>query len=200
MKLFKSGAHSVPVIIGVWIISVVSASASGGIVVSLDQPVPPQIWVNNSATIDITISNPDNIPVKSWTMDLSFDPDVVDVTGFLVGGYIPGVVPQANLDFENDGVAPDIARLGALNFSGTTGSDASGLLGQVTLLGIGEGQNSPLTITGDLLDAAGSSIGEITFTGTEITVETPEPMTICIIAMGGLTLITKRPRFRRPAA
>ncbi len=92
--------------------AVFCGSAHADIAVSLT-PNPSAVSLSESLVLDIEIINPDQIPVKSWMLDMSFDPGVFDATSFVLGSYITGVVPQANLAFEDDGLSPDIARVSA---------------------------------------------------------------------------------------
>ncbi len=171
-------------------------AALAAISVSL-QPDQAQIDIGESVVVDINVSNPDQTGVKSWTVDLAFDPAVLDPTAFQTGPYISGVVAAMNLSLDDDGTNPDTARVGVINFSGTFGSDTTGLLGSVTFLGVGSGE-SPVTIltgSGDqtaLLDITSAEIPGVLYSGTSITV--PEPCTLLVLAGGGMALLRRKRR------
>jgi len=151
-----------------------------------------------SVSVDILIHNPDRIPVKSWTLDLAFDPAVLDASAFLAESYVPLPVMNAvNLDKEADGVDPDIAKVGVLNVSGSFGTAVDGVLGTVTFDGVGYGA-TPIFIatTGPgiesvLLDTSGADIPGVQFGSTSVEV-VPEPTVLGLLAAGTFALIRRR--------
>jgi len=182
---------------GLLIILMCSSLVQAAITVSL-MPAETEISDGGSVVVDIHISNPDQISIKSWTLDLAFDPSVLDASLFAAGSYVPSpVMPAVNLDKDADGMDPDIAKVGVLNLSGSFGTAVDGVLGTVTFDGIASGTSAILIATvgpgieSVLLDPSGLELFGVEFVGTSIEV-TPEPATICLMAAGGLALIRRR--------
>jgi len=176
------------------------AAQGDPITISLE-PVSSEIALNgphDPLVVDILISNPDELEVRSWSVDLCFDPDVfaplagtgspVPPKGFELSDYIPGVVAQWNPLFESNGLAPDVARMGALNMGTTTGSAASGWLGRVALDAVGASPGSMLSfgVESSVLDPNSDPL-PVVFEPTEVIVNLPEPATVLlVIAVGAL--------------
>ena len=185
-----------PLVCVLLVVLTCSSVAQAAITVSL-LPAATEIDESDSVLVDIHISNPDQTPVKSWTLDLAFDPLVLDVSAFQAGLYVPHpVMPTVNLDKEADGTDPDIARVGVLNLSALFGTATDGVLGTVTFDGVGSGTSSVVVaLTGPgiesvLLDPNSLEL-PVQFVGTSIDV-TPEPATVCLLVVGGLALVRRR--------
>jgi len=170
-------------------VSLVPVAAS----IALDGPDDPLV-------LDVLISNPDQVEIRSWFLDLSYDPAVFDplagmgtvpTNGFEIGDYIAGVTPQWNPAYEDDGSAPDVAKMGALNLGSGTGSAVSGWLGSVTLDATGLSPGSILSLTGELLDPNSSELTGVQYVSTSITV-IPEPATVALLLGAGAVLLRRR--------
>jgi len=164
-------------------------------------PVSTQVDLdgpNDPLVIDVQIDNPDQLPVKSWSLDLYFDSAVFDplpgigsvpAQGFELGDYILGVMGQWNNNYEANGVSPDVARMGALNFGTQTGSAVTGLLGSVSIDAIGMSPGSTLWLQGQIV-LAGGPAENVVFQSTEIVVNAPEPAT-AVLVLAGLCLFRR---------
>jgi len=158
--------------------------------------------LNDPLIVDIQVSNPDQLSIKSWSLDLAFDPGVFDpianvgtvpAQGFELGSYIPGVSAIWNPDHESDGIAPDVARGGVLSFPGAgLGSDATGLLARIALDAIGLSAASDLSLSGEVILDGGASATNVVFGSTQIEV-TPEPATGALL-LAGLAFYRRRRR------
>lgn len=166
-------------------------------------PVSTEIEIdglNDPLVIDVRIDNPEQELVKSWSLDLCFDPAVFDplpgiglvpAQGFELGDYIPGAMGQWNNNYEANGVSPDIARMGALNFGTQTGSAVTGLLGQVSIDAIGTSPGSTLWLQGQIILFGGGAAENVVFQSSQIIVNTPEPAT-AILLLAGLCLCRRK--------
>jgi len=181
-----------------------SALAEASITVSLE-PANTTIEIdgaNDPLVIDICIDNPDQQLIRSWSLDLYFDPAVfeprsgvgsVPTQGLEIGDYIPSVVGQWNPYYESNGASPDVARMGALNFGTQTGSALIGLLSQVSLDVIGTSTSSPLWLQGQIILNDNSEADNVVFQSTQIVVNTPEPATVLLL-LAGLSLYRRQRR------
>ncbi len=160
--------------------------------------------------VDVTIDNPDGVQIRSWSLDLSFDPAVfeplpamgsVPAAGFELGGYVPAVggalLPQWNDNYENNGVAPDVARAGLLNTGSGTGTAAAGLLAKIALDATSLSPGSQLSLTGQLLMPGSVPVTDVVFVPAVITV-VPEPVAPMLFALASMFLMRfLRARSRR---
>jgi len=152
-------------------------------------PVSTEIQLNglnDPLIIDIQITNPDPQAIKSWSLDLYFDPVVFDPLygigtvseqGFELGDYIPDVIGMWNPNYESNGVSPDVARMGALNIGTGVGSDPTGLLARVALDVLSLSPGSTLWLQGQLILAGGGGEApDVIFESTQVIVtENPPP-------------------------
>jgi hypothetical protein len=168
--------------------AVMASGVHADVVVTL-QPSASPIELNgvdDPFALDIVISNPDGDEVRSWVLDLYYDPAVFEPIAFVAGAYIPGVIGQQNLSFNDDGVNPDIAKVSVLNFGSGSSTAANGVLGTITLDAVGVSPGSTLFAAGDskVLTQGGATLPS-TFQDAVVEVNVPEPG----MAMGGLVLM-----------
>jgi len=151
--------------------------------------------MNDPLVLDVVISNPDALSVKSWSIDVGYDAAVFEplpgigtapAQGFELGDYIPSVTPQWNPLYQ-----PGIARGGVLNFGASSGSSATGLLAQLTFDAVGLSAGSTLSLTGEVILLDGSSPAELSFAGTEVAV-VPEPVTVTGLLLGLVACLRRR--------
>jgi len=155
---------------------------------------------NDPLVLTIQISNPDALAIGSWAFDLSYDPAVfapvsgigtAPAQGLEVDSYIPGAFATAMT--YNPSFAPTIIRAGVLNFSGTSGNTANGVLGKLTLDAIGKSAGSSLSLLGtsEVLLSSGLAVQGIVYNPCQVSV-TPEPASMGLLLLGAIGLIRRR--------
>jgi len=151
--------------------------------------------------LTIQILNPDQLAVKSWSFDLAYNPGAfnplnnigaVPIEGFEVGSYIPNVAGNYNRYYERNLVAPDIARVGVLNFAGTSGSTTTGVLGKLAIDVIGLNPGASFSLSGQIILNSGLAASEVNFESAMVTVELPEPGCLLFVLVGGFGLSHRR--------
>lgn len=157
--------------------------------------------VNDPLIFDVLIANPDEVSVKSWSLDFFYDPAVfqplpgagtVPTEGFELGPYISNVVPQWNPNYEKNGIAPDVARGGAVNFGSSVGSAPTGLLAKVAFDAVGLGDSSEMWLNGEIMLSTGAATG-VVFEPAQVTV-VPEPITFLGMMLGCGWVLGRRRR------
>jgi hypothetical protein len=166
--------------------------------IELDGPGDPLV-------LTIQISNPDQLVIKSWSFDMSYDPGVfqpiagigtVPTQGFQVGTYIPSLTNSNglyNMFFEHNGDAPDTERMGVFNNLGTTGNATTGVLGMLALDAVGLSASTTLTITGgQLILSSGLPASGVVFDPAVVSVQLPEPGCAALALVGVIGLVRRR--------
>jgi len=187
-------------------LSVGAAEGGASITISL---VPANSTVQLGGAYDpvvlaLEISNPDQLAIKSWSLDVAYDPAVfeplpgigtVPAQGFELGNYIPSVTPQWNPTFESDNIAPDVARGGVVNFAFTSGNDVSGVLAQLAFDAVGLGTGSTLSLSGEIILSSGAEVTDVVFLPAQVdVVEVPEPATLGGLMLGWAVIAYRRRR------
>ena len=158
--------------------------------------------VNDPLIFDVLIANPDEVSIRSWALDFFYDPDVfqplpgigtVPTEGFELGTYISDVSGQWSPNYENDGVAPDFARGGAVNFGSSVGSASTGLLAKVAFDAVGLGESSEMWLNGEIMLSTGVAATGVVFESAQVTV-VPEPATFLGVMMGCGCVLRRRRR------
>jgi len=130
--------------------------------------------LNDPLIFDVLIANPDEVSVKSWSLDFFYDPAVfqplpgvgtVPTEGFELGPYIPGVSGQWNPNYEK-----------ALNFGSGLGSAPTGMLAKVAFDAIGLSDSSAMWLNGEIILSTGVAASGVVFEPAQVTV-VPEPAT-----------------------
>ncbi|HSW45056.1 MAG TPA: hypothetical protein VLM89_05750 [Phycisphaerae bacterium] len=159
--------------------------------------------MNDPLTMAIQISNPDRLVIKSWAFDLSYDPGVfqpivgigtVPTQGFEVGTYIPNVMGNYNPWYESNGIAPDKARAGVLNFMSTSGNAATGVLGKLALDPISLSGGTILSLSGEMILSTGQSASGVVFQAAQVSVILPEPACMVLMLAGCAALVRRKAR------
>ena len=170
-------------------VSVVSGAGE----IDLDGPDDPLI-------LTLEVTNPDQLAIKSWTFDLTYDPGVFDpisgtgtvpAQGLEVSTYIPSVSGINNSAYEHDGIAPDVVRMGVANLAGTTGNASTGTLAQVAFDAIENGSNTFSISNGTIILSDGSVASEVLYNPVTVTVA-PEPACMGLLLLGAMGLIRRR--------
>ena len=166
---------------------------SGASTIDLDGPNDPLI-------LTLEIANPDQLAIKSWSLDLTYDPGIFDpilgigtvpTQGFELGTYIPSVSSVYNPTYEHNGIAPDKERMGVTNYAGTSGNATSGTLAKVAFDAIGMGNNTFSISSGTIILSDGSVASGVIYNPVTVTV-TPEPGCMGLLLLGAMGLIRRR--------
>jgi hypothetical protein len=151
--------------------------------------------------LTIQISNPDQLTIKSWSFDLAYNPGAFDplnnigavpIDGFEFSTYIPNVIGNYNPYYERNLSDPDVARIGVLNFTGTSGNATTGVLGKLAFDAIGLSSEATFTLGGQIILSSGQAAGEVIFESAMVMVEAPEPGCLGLVLIGGLGLMRRR--------
>lgn len=168
-------------------------------------PASNTVYLNGAhdpLVLTIQISNPAQVAIKSWSLDLAYDPAVfapiagigtVPTQGFEVGTYIPGVTGYYNPNFEHNGIAPDILRAAVLNFGATSGNATSGVLGKLALDAIGLSAGTSLSfLSGEIIQPDNSEFFDVIYVPAQVSVLAPEPVSLMLLGLGVAGLIRRR--------
>lgn len=141
-------------------INEVTATGTVGLEAS---PVPVSLYVGNSTTLDINATfDPNLTHLTAVTLDLSYLPDSLSITGFTSTAYLPVVLTPATYTNGNFNVT-----LGATPGSG--GQPTWGTLGKLVFKALTPGIHV-VNFTGNTLAAATESTGNVLKSVTPFTI------------------------------
>ena len=192
------------------VLSVSASTATAAITVSI-VPASSTVYhdgANDPLVLTLQISNPEQLAVKSWSLDVYYDPAVFDpiankgtvpLQGFELGSYVPGFSTMDSSvywspTYEHNLVAPDITRSALLQSGTNSGNAVTGTLCWLAFDVIGTSSGSTLYIGGDTTIILSNNDEIIPVSDpVQITVlEVPEPTCLMMLGLGLAGLIRLR--------
>jgi hypothetical protein len=192
------------------VMCVSASTATAAITVSI-VPASSTVYLdgaNDPLVLTLQISNPEQLAVRGWILDLLYDPAVfepitgkgtVSSEGFELGSYIPGFSTMDPTVYwspfvEHDYVAPDIARAFIVNFGSSTGNALTGVLCFLALDATGPSPSTTISIGGiSEIELDTGPASDVVFNPVQITVlDVPEPTCLMMLGLGLAGLVRRR--------